>query len=224
MLDCNSLIDYTLLDLNATKMDLISLCLKAIKLGVASVCVYPKHVPIVSELLKGTNVLTCSVISFPKGNNTVEEKMRETEEAIINGADEIDLVLNYHLIADLDYLKSELLAIVNCCTNIHSKIGQSITLKVIVESGLLSLEETGIVTQLCIDTKVDFIKTSTGKASVGAELSKVKMMYETIVSSNSNLKIKASGGIRTLEDISQYLPYVNRLGIGYQSVDLLCGI
>ena len=224
MHEYNSIIDYTLLDVNASKEGLISLCAKAIKLGVASVCVYPKHVLIVSELLKGTNVLTCSVISFPNGNNTIEEKIIETEEAIRNGVDEIDLVLNYHLIADLNYLKSELVAIKKCCSKTQNKIGQFITLKVIVESGLLSLEETAILTQLCIDTKVDFIKTSTGKVAVGAELSKVQIMYDTIVSANSNLKIKASGGIRTLEDVTIFLPYVSRLGMGYQTVDVLNGI
>jgi deoxyribose-phosphate aldolase len=77
---------------------------------------------------------------------------------------------------------------------------------------------------LCIDTKVDFIKTSTGKVAVGAELSKVQIMYDTIVSANSNLKIKASGGIRTLEDVTIFLPFVSRLGMGYQTVDVLNGI
>ena len=224
MLEYNSMIDYTLLDVNASKEDLISLCAKAIKLGVASVCVYPKHVPIVSKLLVGTNVLICSVISFPTGKNSIDEKIIETEEALKNGADEIDLVLNYHLINDLDYLRTELIAIKNCCSQTQNKFGQSITLKVIVESGLLSLEETGILTQLCIDTKVDFIKTSTGKVTVGAEFSKVQMMYATIVSNNSNLKIKASGGIRTIDDIHLFLPFVKRLGMGYQAVDILNGI
>jgi deoxyribose-phosphate aldolase len=221
MFDYNSLIDYTLLDLNAINAELLSLCQKAIKLSVASVCVYPEHVSLVSNQLKKTNVLTCSVISFPSGSNKIQEKVEEAERAIRNGADEIDVVINYKLIADLDYLKSELNAIKHGISKFKNKIGQPITLKVIVESGLLSLDETRRVTQVCIDSKVDFIKTSTGKVAVGAELSKVQIMHETIISSNSNLKIKASGGIRTIEDIEQFLPFVSRLGMGYHSVDVL---
>jgi deoxyribose-phosphate aldolase len=183
--------------------------------------VYPEHVSLVSNQLKKTNVLTCSVISFPSGGNKIQEKVEEAERAIRNGADEIDVVINYKLIADLDYLKSELNAIKHCISKFKNKIGQPITLKVIVESGLLSLDETRRVTQVCIDSKVDFIKTSTGKVAVGAELSKVQIMQETIISSNSNLKIKASGGIRTIEDIEQFFPFVSRLGMGYQAVDVL---
>lgn len=216
--------DYTLLDQQTTQQDVINLCAKAKRLKVASVCILPEKVSIAKTELQQSSVLVCTVVSFPSGENSIDDKVIETTLAIQNGADEIDVVINYQLISDLDYLRSELNTIKQGISKFKNKIGQPITLKVIVESGLLSLEETRLATQVCIDSKVDFIKTSTGKVAVGAELSKVQIMHETIISNHSNLKIKASGGIRTIEDIEQFSPYVSRLGMGYQAVDLLCSI
>jgi deoxyribose-phosphate aldolase len=231
----NNMIDYTLLDKNATDNDIIELCEKAQKLGTKSVCVYPKHISIAKKELQDSDVLVCTVISFPEGTNTIEEKEAETHKAISDGADEVDMVLNYQLLKEYwenqddleniyEMLVEEVRSLVDICHNSTNKDGNKITLKVIVESGLLSIDQTIITTNICLDANADFIKTSTGMVSVGAELDKIKAMYETINDENSSMKIKASGGVRTLNDIQSYKPYVDRFGMGYGSVDKLNGL
>jgi len=143
--------------------------------------------------------------------------------AIQNGADEIDVVINYKKINDPIYLKDELNSLVQLCHSNNNKLGQPTTLKVIIESGLHTIEEIRVLTQLCINSEVDYLKTSTGMVNVGAEIEKVKEMYSVIKDARSSLKIKASGGIRSKEQIIEFFPYVNRFGIGYQTVNLLNG-
>jgi deoxyribose-phosphate aldolase len=214
-----NIIDYTLLDPKASEQEILDLCAKAIKLQVASVCITPDKVQIAKQALENTSVLVCTVVSFPTGENSIEEKVNETTQAILHGADEIDVVINYKKIADESYLLEELKTLRELCHVHKNKAGNPITLKVIVESGLHTLEETAFFTNLCIQTKVDFIKTSTGKVAVGAELEKVKIMHEAIQRATSPLKIKASGGLRDITQIETFLPYVHRLGIGHQTVD-----
>ena len=214
-----SIIDYTLLDPSATILEIIDLCSKANKLQVASVCITPDKVLLAKNELKNSDVLVCTVISFPSGENSIDEKILETTQAIQNGADEIDVVINYKKINEEPYLIEELNTLRELCHSYKNKIGHTITLKVIVESGLHTLEETVFFTKLCIQTKVDYIKTSTGKVAIGAEIEKVKVMYEEIQHAKAQLKIKASGGLREIKQIQSYLPFVHRLGIGYQTVD-----
>lgn len=228
MKNINSKIDYTLLDKSATIDKLALVCKNAIKLGVKSVCVYPEHVSFVKEQLANSNVLTCTVISFPSGKDSLEDKYNETKIALKNGADEIDMVLNYNMIKkhwndsvtrDIhEYLKEDIRQLVGLCHANNS------ILKVIVESGRLSIPQTEYATYLCMRENADFIKTSTGKVEVGAELNKVKAMHHKISEAWSPLKIKASGGIRTLEDMKKFDWYVNRFGMGYGSVDAINGI
>lgn len=214
-----NIIDYTLLDPAASEQEILDLCAKAIKLQVASVCITPDKVQIAKQALENTSVLVCTVVSFPTGENSIEEKVNETTQAILHGADEIDVVINYKKIADESYLLEELKTLRELCHVHKNKAGNPITLKVIVESGLHTLAETTFFTNLCIQTKVDFIKTSTGKVAVGAELEKVKIMHEAIQRATSTLKIKASGGLRDMQQIETFLPYVQRLGIGHQTLD-----
>lgn len=226
----NSIIDYTLLNELASKDELASVCKNAIKLGVKSVCVYPKHVTYVKDQLKGSDILVCTVISFPHGTNSFESKYNETLKALRDGAVEIDMVLDYKMLikywdsyngitnTDTDkYLSREINQLGELC---HSN---DAILKVIIESGSLTIPQTIYATKLCIVNKADFIKTSTGKTSTGAELDKVKAMRHTISERWSLLQIKVSGGIRTLEDIKSYKRYVNRFGMGYGSVDSING-
>jgi len=213
------IIDYTLLDPAASEQEIQDLCTKAIQLQVASVCITPDKVQLSKQALKNASVLVCTVVSFPTGENSIEEKIRETSQAIKDGADEIDVVINYKRIADEAYLLEELTTLRELCHAHKNKVGNPITLKVIVESGLHTLAETAFFTNLCIQTKVDFIKTSTGKVTIGAELEKVKAMSAEIKHANSTLKIKASGGLREIANIETFLPYVQRLGIGHQTVD-----
>ena len=214
-----NIIDYTLLDPAASEQEILDLCAKAIKLQVASVCITPDKVKIAKQALENTSVLVCTVVSFPTGENSIVEKVNETTQAILHGADEIDVVINYKKIADKAYLTKELETLVEVCHAHTSKLQNPIILKVIIESGLHTLAETAFFTNVCIQTNVDFIKTSTGKVAVGAELEKVKVMHEAIQRATSTLKIKASGGLRDMAQIETFLPYVQRLGIGHQTVD-----
>ena len=214
-----NIIDYTLLDPAASEQEILDLCAKAIKLQVASVCIMPDKVKIAKQALENTSVLVCTVVSFPTGENSIEEKVIETTQAILHGADEIDVVINYKKIADESYLLEELNTLRELCHAHKNKVGNPITLKVIIESGLHTLAETAFFTNVCIQTNVDFIKTSTGKVAIGAELEKVKVMHHEIQNASSTLKIKASGGLRDIQQIETFLPYVQRLGIGHQTVD-----
>jgi deoxyribose-phosphate aldolase len=149
----------------------------------------------------------------------------ETNKAILDGADEIDMVLNYTLlkkdiINNYNYLINEVKTLADICHSNINKNRDKIIFKVIVESGLLSELQTKIATNICLNGDADFIKTSTGKNKCpGAELNKVKIMYELIKESDKYMFIKASGGIRTLEQINMFLPYIDRFGIGFKSVD-----
>lgn len=229
-------IDYTLLKPEATENDIIELCQKADTLGVKSVCVLPKMVKIAAESLRDSDVLVCTVVSFPHGTDTTDQKLTETKECILDGADEVDMVLNYPLLKKSDkygdnvkyetnynIILDDVRWLVEICHNNTNKTGEPITLKVIVESGLLSDEETEESTYICLQAGADFIKTSTGMVSIGAELNKVQIMRNIINQEGSNMKIKASGGLRTLEDLKKFNAYVDRFGVGYAAVDSIFG-
>lgn len=231
----NGMIDYTLLDNGASDQDIIDLCSKAKKFGTKSVCVMPKHVKVASECLKDSPVLVCTVVGFPGGDNDVEYKKRETEQVIRDGADEVDMVLNYNKLKDnfntenhiqtVKELTNEVRSLVEICHRNNNKNSDSVILKVIVESGLLSIDETHVSTNICINAGADFIKTSTGKVSIGAEINKVKAMKQTINEDGGNMEIKVSGGVRTLEQIKEYESLgATRFGMGYGSVDTLNGL
>jgi len=227
MFQYNNMVDYTLLEESATDQDIIELCEKANMFGVKSVCVLPKHVSLATKQLENSKVLVCTVISFPEGKNTIKQKISETNQVISNGADEVDMVLNYHELQgkdhlyEVDYLVEEVSTLVDICHSSKNKNGELIILKVIVESGVLTEGETKIATDICLEAEADFIKTSTGKLSVGAELNKIKVMYDTIKNVNSDMRIKASGGVRTTEQINSMLGMVDRFGMGYVAVDKL---
>ena len=143
--------------------------------------------------MKDSNVKIVTVIGFPLGQNTTELKILETIDAVKNGADEIDMVLNSGKLkdGDFDYIVDEILKIKFAC--------QGRNLKVILETDLLTKEEIKKACELCIQGKADFVKTSTGfvKNGVGAKVEDVKLMYETV--KDAGLQVKASGGIRDKE-------------------------
>ena len=229
-------IDYTLLSPSATQADILELCEKADNMGVKSVCVLPKMVKIATEALEDSDVLVCTVISFPHGTDDTSKKLAETKKAIYDGADECDMVLNYPLLKStseklgdpgIDYIYDELVSDVQTladeCHDHNNKNGDQVILKVIVESGLLSEDETETATNICLDADADFIKTSTGMVSVGAELNKVQIMRDIITKEGSDMKIKASGAIRTMSDLQKFEPYVDRFGVGFAAVDKIYG-
>lgn len=232
----NYMTDYTSLTGKETTQDIVALCNKAHKLGVKSVCVYPKWVAVASLTLESLNsdVKVCTVISFPKGNDTTVDKIIEAALAIQQGADEIDMVADYQAVKDnwipeLEMpektIDSDVFNDINSLSELCHKNGK--ILKVIVESSELDTHQVQYFTEVCIEAGADFIKTSTGKVGVGAELEKVEVMREVIECLNSDMKIKASGGIRTLEDQENFIDLVDtdgRFGMGYGSVDKINGV
>ncbi len=189
-------IEHTLLKQDARKDDIIKLLEEAVKYGFLGVCVNPSFVKFAKQYLKdtkGENVKVVTVIGFPLGQNTTEIKILETIDAVKNGADEIDMVINVGKLKDndSDYIVNEISGIKMAC--------QGHPLKVILETDLLSKEEIVRACELSIKGGADFVKTSTGfvKNGVGAKAEDVKLMYETV--KDSGLGVKASGGIRDRE-------------------------
>ena len=189
-------IDHTNLKMDATTNDIEKLCKEAIEYNFETVCVHPYYVSLAKELLKDTNIGVCTVIGFPLGMNTPKTKAFEAIDAIENGADEIDMVINVGALndKDYDYVKEEIAEIRD---SIDGK-----TLKVIVETSLLTKEEIIKMTEICNETFVNFIKTSTGFGKRGASLEDVQIMNEH---KNEVLEIKASGGIKTYKQMNELI-------------------
>ncbi|MBO5713329.1 MAG: deoxyribose-phosphate aldolase [Clostridia bacterium] len=191
MKNLNSYIDHTNLKPNATKQDIIKLCEDAYRYEFASVCVNPSYVHFCKELLGDTSVKVCTVIGFPLGQNTTETKVNETITAYNDGADEFDMVINVSKLKDGDYnyVKNEISKIVNA---VNGK-----TVKVIIETGLLTDEEKALATRLSCEAGANFVKTCTGFSTGVATVKDVEIMKANVT---NGVKIKASAGIRTRED------------------------
>lgn len=191
------MIDHTLLKQDATKEQVEKICAEAKEYTFASVCVNPTWVKTSAELLTGTPVKVCTVIGFPLGASTPETKAFETTDAINNGAGEIDMVLNVGALKsqDLDLVKRDIEAVVNAAK------GKAIV-KVILETCLLSKEEIKVASQFSKDAGADFVKTSTGFSTGGATFEDVALMREVV---GPDLGVKASGGVRSLEDVQKMI-------------------
>ena len=191
------MIDHTLLKQDATKEQVEKICAEAKEYTFASVCVNPTWVKTSAELLTGTPVKVCTVIGFPLGASTPETKAFETTDAINNGAGEIDMVLNVGALKsqDLDLVKRDIEAVVNAAK------GKAIV-KVILETCLLTKEEIKVASQLSKDAGADFVKTSTGFSTGGATFEDVALMREVV---GPDLGVKASGGVRSLEDVQKMI-------------------
>lgn len=189
-MELNSYIDHTNLKNTALKEDIKKLCDEAIKYHFASVCVYPCYVRLASELLEGSNVQVGTVVGFPHGMNTPAVKVYEAIDAIENGADEIDMVINISALKnkDYEYIKAEIEEVRDA---IDGKV-----LKVIIETCLLTKEEIIKMTEICNETYVNFIKTSTGFSESGAKVEDIELINKY---RNNILEIKASGGIKDYE-------------------------
>ena len=198
-----SYVDHTELSVIAKKEDIIALCNDAKKYGTASVCVAPCHVKTAFDCLKG-DIKVCTVIGFPNGYSTTAVKCFETEDAIKNGADEIDMVINIGLLKDgrFDEVKDEIAKVKKSC---GSKL-----LKVIIETCLLTNEEIAHMCRIVHEAGAEYIKTSTGFSKSGATPEDVRIMAEN---RPDGLKIKAAGGIASLEDAENYIAMgADRLG------------
>ena len=181
--------DHTILKADATEKEIINLCEEAKKYNFASVCVNPCYVKKCVEILKETDVDVCTVVGFPLGSMTTESKLFETEQALKDNADEIDMVINIGKLKDkdYDYVKNEINLLKKACGN---KI-----LKVIIETCLLTDEEKIKACELSKEAGADFVKTSTGMSKAGAKKEDIILMKKVV---GNDLGVKASGGIKDL--------------------------
>ena len=188
--DILAICDHTLLAQGATEAEIKAVCDDGIRFGTASVCIPPSHVKMAKEYVKDTLAI-CTVIGFPNGYMTTAAKVFETADAVKNGADEIDMVINIGWVKEgrYDDVLSEIKQIRAAC---EGKI-----LKVIIETCLLSDEEKIEMTKVVSASGADFIKTSTGFAGGGATVADIKLFAENRA---PHLKIKAAGGIASLAD------------------------
>ena len=211
-MNINEFIDSTNLSKVATAEDIMRVCEDAKKYHFPTVCVSPYYVKAASEYLADSTTEVCTVIGFPNGYNTLETKQYEAIDAIHNGAREIDMVININALKnkDYDYEKNEIETIRD---SIDGKV-----LKVIIETCLLTDDEIIKMTEICNETFVNFIKTSTGFDKEGATLHAVKLMAKH---KNDVLEIKAAGGIKTMDDAIKFIEAgATRLGTSH-GVDII---
>lgn len=196
-------VDHTLLAVDATQAQIKRLCADAVRLGCASVCVAPCFTEFAKNEVKG-KIKVSTVIGFPAGFQTAKVKVFETKDAVKNGADEIDMVINVGLLKDKKYddLLLEIQAVKNAC--------EGRTLKVIIETYLLSDEEKIKMCEIITKAGADYIKTSTGFSKAGATFEDIKLFKAHL---GDKVKIKAAGGIRTIADAKEFLRLgADRLG------------
>ena len=201
-----SMVDHTLLKQESTWEQIKSLCDDAIKYNTASVCIPPSFVKQAKEYMieQGADIAICTVIGFPNGYNTTNVKWFETKDAVINGADEIDMVINIGWVKDGRYedILNEIDKVKEAC--------DGRLLKVIIETCLLTDEEKVKMCEVVSNSKADYIKTSTGFSKGGATFDDVKLMEEHMISTK---KIKAAGGISSIADAQKFIELgASRLG------------
>lgn len=195
IIDILSKVDHTLLGVDSTWEQIQELCTDALRFQTASVCIPPVYVKRAKEFV-GNDMAVCTVIGFPNGYATTALKVCETEDAVRNGADEIDMVIHVGALKSGDeaYLLREIRAVKNAC-------GDHI-LKVIIETCLLTASEIIAMCRIVTTAGADYIKTSTGFSTGGATLEDVRLMLSNI---GSNVKVKASGGIATIKDAEDFV-------------------
>jgi len=191
--DIAKLIDHTLLKADATQDQIAQLCYEARKYGFAAVCVNPTHVKLCKQLLQGSQVHVCTVVGFPLGATPPEVKAYETQQAIDDGATEVDMVINIGALKSKDYalVERDIATVARAC---HA--GGAI-LKVIIEAALLTDEEKVIACQLAKAAGAEYVKTSTGFGPGGATAHDVALMRSAV---GPGLGVKAAGGIKNLAD------------------------
>ncbi|EOY9127394.1 deoxyribose-phosphate aldolase [Providencia stuartii] len=197
-------IDHTLLAANATVNDIKQLCAEAAEHHFASVCVNTGYVPLASECLKNSDVMVCCVVGFPLGACLTEAKAFEAAEAVRRGANEVDMVINVGMLksGDLEFVRQDIAAVLAAC-------GEA-TLKVILETCLLTDDEITQVCEICRTLNVGFVKTSTGFSTMGATEHHVALMRKVV---GDKIGVKASGGVRDRETAEKMIKAgANRVG------------
>jgi len=187
------LIDHTLLKPDAAREDIERLCREAAQFCFASVCVNPNWVPLCRDLLRGSGVKVCTVIGFPFGSHLPDVKAFEARRAVEQGAEEVDMVINIGALKSKDYalVEADIRGVVQA-------VGKETVVKVILETSLLTREEKIMGSTLSKAAGADYVKTSTGFAGGGATVEDIALMRETV---GPEMGVKASGGIRTKEDV-----------------------
>jgi deoxyribose-phosphate aldolase len=190
-----ALIDHTLLKPTATATDIRALCQEAKEYGFYSVCINPCYVKTAADYLRGTDIKVCTVIGFPLGANTMEQKKRETAEAIQNGAGEVDMVINLGAVkaGDWEYVRQDIRGVVEAARG-------NALVKVILETGLLNSDEITKASLAAKEAGAHFVKTSTGFLGSGASVEAVSLMRKAV---GEKLGVKASGGIRNLVQLQE---------------------
>jgi deoxyribose-phosphate aldolase len=190
----SALIDHTILKADATRTEVIKICREARTYCFASVCVNPYWVPLVAAELAGSGVKVCTVVGFPLGATSTESKVAETNAALRAGAQEIDMVINVGALRSGDHeaVKNDILQVVKAA---HAA---GAIVKVILETALLDDNQKAIACTLCKMAGADFVKTSTGFSTSGATAHDVALMRSIV---GPDIGVKASGGIRTLQDL-----------------------
>lgn len=185
-------LDHTVLKPESTDLDIQKACLDAKKYDFKAVCIQPMWVKYTADMLKGSDVNTCTVIGFPLGANTSEVKAYEAKQAVKDGAVEVDMVINIGAIKSEDFslVHDDIIAVVDAVK------GKAIV-KVIIETCLLTENEKVRACEISKRAGADFVKTSTGFSTGGATVEDIKMMRETV---GKEMGVKASGGVRSLED------------------------
>ena len=203
-MDAAKYIDHTLLKPAARKEDVEALCKEALKYGFASVCVNPCRIETAAEILKGSDVKVCCVIGFPLGAMSEAAKVFEAADAVKRGAQEVDMVINIGFLKDGNDA-----AVIHEIAAVKEAVG-SLTLKVILETCLLNEDEIVRACHDCMKAGADFVKTSTGFSTGGADAHDVVLMRRTV---GETMGVKASGGIRTAEDFRKMVDAgANRIG------------
>jgi len=191
-----SMIDHAVLAPDATRDDVLSACALAAELGVAGVCVHPRWVRVAAEALAGSAVATGTVAGFPLGANTSETKAVEAREAIVHGADEIDMVMAITALksGDRAAVLDDIAAVVGAA---YAASLEQPVVKVILEMCYLTDEEKRVAAELAVEAGADFVKTSTGLGPSGARVEDVALLRRL---APPRVGVKAAGGIRTLDD------------------------
>lgn len=199
------MIDHTLLKAETTTKDILRICQEAKHFGFASVVVNPTYITKAAVSLKNSEVKVCTVVGFPLGASTTDVKVFETQDALQNGADELDMVINVGSLksGDFDLVLRDIKGVVDAA---DEKV-----VKVIIETCFLTKEEKIKACQLAKDADAHFVKTSTGFGPGGATIEDVQLMRKVV---GPNMGVKAAGGIRTYEDAIQMIRAgANRLGV-----------
>lgn len=204
MIEISKYIDHTILKATATEEDILEHCKEAVEFKFFSVCVNSGYVALAKNKLEGTNVKVCAVVGFPLGAMSTEAKVFEAKQALEDGAEEIDMVINIGELKsrNLKKVEEEIAAIKNA-------MGDKV-LKVIIETCYLTPQEIVLASEIAVKAKADFVKTSTGFGNDGARLEHIELMKKAV---EGKAKLKASGGVKNLDTALSFIEAgVERIG------------